>query len=191
MKRQRGVSLTEMLVCLVIIAILVGLLSPVFAKTKASAKQVGDVSNMRQIYAALQLYKADNDGYPLRTERTLFFNQYLQGTKLQCTSGVPRPGDYHILDVNNSLINPGSIDLFKKYEECRNQRGSSFPLIQDMNHMTDVAKYATGEAYLLILREHGGIERMTESQHRSVTDIHKYDLWPCQLGKYNFIDLIL
>ena len=188
MKRQRGVSLTEMLVCLVIIAILVGLLSPVFSKTKASAKQVGDVSNMRQIYAALQLYKADNEEYPLRTSTRQSLRTYLGGYWLTCNSGQNANSEYHILGIPDFArrVRPG---LYESLEECRRRRGPSFPLIQDQNHMSDVIKFRNGFAFLLVVRESGGVEQVRVDDLRKRVNSENYNLWPCQIEKNGFLDL--
>jgi prepilin-type N-terminal cleavage/methylation domain-containing protein len=180
MKRQRGVSLTEMLVCLVIIAILVGLLSPVFSKTKANAKQVGDVSNMRQIYAALQLYKADNDGYPLASTLRVSLASYLGGAQLNCTSGVKARSDYHILAFPDFFLQDDPA-FVKDLEACRESRAGQLPLVQDDNHFDSVENYRTGEAYLLLLRENGAYERLTATTLRGRLDPSKINSWPCPL----------
>ncbi|MBS1702354.1 MAG: prepilin-type N-terminal cleavage/methylation domain-containing protein [Armatimonadetes bacterium] len=67
MKHSRAFTLIELLVVIAIIAILAAILFPVFAQAKVAAKQSGEVSNLRQIGTATQLYLADNDDvyYPL------------------------------------------------------------------------------------------------------------------------------
>jgi len=51
----------ELLVVIAIIAILAGLLFPVFARAKAAAKQSACLSNLHQIGLSLDLYMGDND----------------------------------------------------------------------------------------------------------------------------------
>ncbi|MEN3002613.1 MAG: prepilin-type N-terminal cleavage/methylation domain-containing protein [Armatimonadota bacterium] len=58
---DRGFTLIELLVVIAIIAILVAILFPVFAESRASARQTVCLSNMRQIGAAMRLYLADYD----------------------------------------------------------------------------------------------------------------------------------
>lgn len=61
MRRHRAFTLIELLVVIAIIAILAAILFPVFAQAKNSAKKASDLSNMKQIGIATQLYLNDND----------------------------------------------------------------------------------------------------------------------------------
>lgn len=61
MRRQRGFTLIELLVVIAIIAILAAILFPVFAQAKLAAKKTADLSNIKQIGIALNLYANDYD----------------------------------------------------------------------------------------------------------------------------------
>ena len=62
---KKAFTLIELLVVIAIIAILAAILFPVFAQAKASAKKIGDLSNIKQIGTASVLYQSDNeDRYP-------------------------------------------------------------------------------------------------------------------------------
>jgi len=60
-KRQRGFTLIELLVVIAIIAILAGILFPVFAKARERGKMAACLSNCQQIGKALAMYTDDND----------------------------------------------------------------------------------------------------------------------------------
>lgn len=59
--RCRAFTLIELLVVIAIIAILAAILFPVFAQAKVAAKKTQDLSNIKQIGLAIQMYAADND----------------------------------------------------------------------------------------------------------------------------------
>jgi prepilin-type N-terminal cleavage/methylation domain-containing protein len=58
--RRAGFTLIELLVVIAVIAILAGLLLPVFATVQANARRVQCVSNLRQLGTAMLSYAGDN-----------------------------------------------------------------------------------------------------------------------------------
>ena len=60
-RRPSGFTLIELLVVIAIISVLAGILFPVFAKARASARKTTALSNLKQIGAALHMYTADYD----------------------------------------------------------------------------------------------------------------------------------
>jgi prepilin-type N-terminal cleavage/methylation domain-containing protein len=58
---HKAFTLIELLVVIAIIAILAAILFPVFAQAKEAAKKTQDLSNMKQISTATQLYLNDDD----------------------------------------------------------------------------------------------------------------------------------
>ncbi len=59
---RRAFTLIELLVVIAIIAVLAGILFPVFARAKAAAKKTTCLSNLKQIGMTMSLYMTDNDG---------------------------------------------------------------------------------------------------------------------------------
>lgn len=59
--RRRAFTLIELLVVIAIIAILAAILFPVFAQARNAAKKAQDLSNMKQLLLAAQMYLGDND----------------------------------------------------------------------------------------------------------------------------------
>lgn len=58
---RRAFTLIELLVVIAIIAILAAILFPVLATAKATAKKATDISNLKQLGLAFNMYLADND----------------------------------------------------------------------------------------------------------------------------------
>lgn len=76
---RRAFTLIELLVVIAVIAILAALLFPVFAKARERARQTQCISNLRQIGAAVDLYRQDWDGkYPwaYRCDSLLMHNDH-------------------------------------------------------------------------------------------------------------------
>lgn len=62
--RLRAFSLVELLTVIAIITILVAIAFPVFSRAKIAAMRSSDSSNMNSLRTALELYRADQGGFP-------------------------------------------------------------------------------------------------------------------------------
>jgi len=60
-RRPSGFTLIELLVVIAIIAILAGMLFPVFAQSREAARKTGCLSNAKQLITAVNMYAQDND----------------------------------------------------------------------------------------------------------------------------------
>jgi prepilin-type N-terminal cleavage/methylation domain-containing protein/prepilin-type processing-associated H-X9-DG protein len=108
---RRAFTLVELLVVIGIIAILIGLLFPVFAGARQQASKVQCLSNLRQLGIATNMYVAENkqtypqpfaDGdLPTRiAQQTLWFNAldpYLQRNIVDVASGAAAKRNYTTL----------------------------------------------------------------------------------------------
>ncbi len=62
-RHRKGITLPEVLVVIGILIILFSIMLVVMPRSKAAAHVTACKSNIRQIYVAMELYKADNPGY--------------------------------------------------------------------------------------------------------------------------------
>jgi prepilin-type N-terminal cleavage/methylation domain-containing protein len=63
-RKQSGFTMVELLTVIAIIAILAAIIFPIMSAAKASARRTQCISNMEQIFQAMQLFKADEHRYP-------------------------------------------------------------------------------------------------------------------------------
>ncbi len=101
--KKKAFTLIELLVVIAIIAILAGIIFPVFAQVKASAYRSSDMSNMNAIRSALQLYRQDQGGYP----------PALLGYVTQYSNGGPNPTTTDMVPANSVIgaLFPKRLDL--------------------------------------------------------------------------------
>lgn len=59
---MKGFTLVEIIVVIAIAAVIAAILVPVYASGKTKAKETASISNMHQLYLALELYRQDADG---------------------------------------------------------------------------------------------------------------------------------
>ena len=62
MSQRRAFTLVEILVVIAIIGVLSAIIFPTFSLVRANARRTSCVSNLKQIGAAMEMYKADYDG---------------------------------------------------------------------------------------------------------------------------------
>jgi prepilin-type N-terminal cleavage/methylation domain-containing protein len=147
---RRAFTLIELLVVIAIIAILAAILFPVFAQAKEAAKKTADLSNMRQISLATQMYLNDSD------DRLFFYASYAAGlTVSRSRTGAIMPSSASVNPVRwwNAIMpymkstqllvapsdptptlsqDPNGIkDIPRSYIACRHAEGMNFSQIPD------------------------------------------------------------
>jgi len=178
---KRGFTLTEILVVIVVIAVLLAITFPVYTGATSKAKETGCVSNLHQLYVGMQLYHDDYGDFPPTGNDNILNDRYLGGVKLHCQVQNSKwlASDYH-LNGSPPIGAPTSRDrLALEWKECRDKRGSDFPLVWDSNHASPLVAYQAGQAFFLIARESGQIQRVGEELQGAIATGQKKA--PCAL----------
>jgi prepilin-type N-terminal cleavage/methylation domain-containing protein len=170
---RRGISLIEVLTCMVILVILVSLLLPVATASRAKAKEIVCVSNLRQIGSALKMYQSDNGEYPPNSLAWSGLQTYIKAP-FSCPERLE--GSFTDYFLNASPL--GNTTDLKEIREawiaCRDLRGSEFPISFDVNH---ASKLRSGGFYL-ILREDVSVHSVPTNAPKSGACDHEDVLGP-------------
>jgi prepilin-type N-terminal cleavage/methylation domain-containing protein len=185
---RKGFSLLEVLVCIAIIAVLASVLFPVIGQTKNRAKETVCVSNMRQVFIAMQLYREDMGEYPSSYERPELLS-YLGGKKLIC----PMNRDVQSVSyIDAGFRAPGEEDRSDKgyqryFLDCRTQRGQDFPILFDEHHLGIEIGVETGREFYILVRESGSLSHITKKQSNQIITTPR--LWPCPKNSEKYSDM--
>lgn len=163
--RRIGFSLVEVLVCIAIVCMLAAL---IFSATRAALQRGKDVvclSNLKQIHLAMGLYREDYGVYPPNSERWPALVHYLGSTQLSCPASTES-------DTSPGKVNYFLHAFFYQYEggteradqECMEERGPSFPIAHDSNHMKTLAAYQQRASYFIYVRADGSVARVDEKK---------------------------
>ena len=84
---RAGYTLVELLVIISILAILMGIVFPVIARSRERAYEAVCMNNLRQLGAALEIYRADHGGlFPIFLRKDLFAAYISDGETFICPS---------------------------------------------------------------------------------------------------------
>ncbi|HHY60736.1 MAG TPA: prepilin-type N-terminal cleavage/methylation domain-containing protein [Clostridia bacterium] len=96
-KNQKGFTLVELMVVVVIIGVLVAIAVPVYSNMTLRAKERACDANVRTIQSAVNAFYAEKNEYP---ENLKDLEDYLGQDELQC----PVNGEPYQIDENNGTV---------------------------------------------------------------------------------------
>lgn len=164
-KLRRAFSLVEVIVAIGIILVLFALLLPVLSKAGRRATDTVCIRNLQQIYAAYQLYMADNDDvWPVVQPIHPPMLTYTKGVVFKCTACQRLHPDWpsnvpHYLNVGATIPNRDR-SLREARAACEALRGPQLPVLLDKNHRGDRARMAFGEEWVFVTRKDGSTTRV-------------------------------
>jgi type II secretory pathway pseudopilin PulG len=137
MERKRGITLIETLISVAIIIILAGSVAVVATSVKRSARQTKSISDMRQIFLAVEMYKADydikgptpGDGLPVASGGTSVPWYRTFGTPSDLWIGC---GDHPFAPASHS-VTYFFVPIGAPYAQWSQQWNDGLPLVFDLS----------------------------------------------------------
>lgn len=105
LKREKGFTLVELMVVILIIAILIAVAIPVYNASRASARNKTCKANLRTLDGAIQTYNSDNDTYPSAIGD-------LDPTYVKFIPTCPNGGTYSLVSQEASCSTNGTLTSF-------------------------------------------------------------------------------
>jgi len=152
----RGVTVVELLIVITIISILAAVILPVFTSASKQAKHSVCISNLRQIHAALTMYRDQQGDYPPNSVVWESFRAYYP-TPLKCPASKQelQTGEFDYLLIGGPY---GSRDraITEAQIACREMRQGMYPIAMDINHLAQLAHLP--DSIIIIARENGSVK---------------------------------
>ncbi|EDM28798.1 hypothetical protein LNTAR_09514 [Lentisphaera araneosa HTCC2155] len=155
MKKNRYVSLIEILVVISIIAILASILLPVLGKARRTSKVVLSINNLKQLYLGANMYVLDNDGKFFRCSVNPHENETSVWWGRKVYEAI-KPGSSYIMGAGSSYHDLHACPIITtegQYNLSGNWRGfSSYSLNRYFNDshrkMSDIAGEGKLEVFM-------------------------------------------
>ena len=158
MKHRSAFSLMEILVCIGIILILIALIFPILTGAKLRAKETIYIANLRQIYSAALMYRADFDANPPNNLTFPAWRPYLpMSIACGCPLTPPTVDLANFGAYSGRFISPLVAMDAPEMKACAEKRQGDWPVLVDMNHMRTTVARETGRRALILCRENGSI----------------------------------
>ncbi|BBO24361.1 MAG: hypothetical protein AMXMBFR19_09220 [Chthonomonadaceae bacterium] len=180
-RKKHAFTLVEVLVSIGIIVILAALIMSAALKSVDSAKSTVCISNLRQIYAAMMVYREDNGEYPLDCQGWPGFAPYLGGTALHCPVGGAGGTHSRNCDYIMHMWWPDEIPGVPEKKECQTIRGPEWPAVIDSNHASTLNAAKSGNPFFLLIRVDGQVSRVPLQRLLDFIKLGavKDSRWPC------------
>jgi type II secretory pathway pseudopilin PulG len=132
MRVLRGITITELVVVIVVICVLSALMVPSLFQAKASSQMTSCISNLKQISAALELYRSEHDGAAFGTAASMGLPPTIMQstTSLACADNRDKQSWPYIQLWQGYVISDPQ-NTWKKLVDTY-QDGT--PLVLDVNH---------------------------------------------------------
>lgn len=117
LREQKGFTLIELLIVIIIIAILAAIAVPTYLTMRDRAREAGTEAEMANMATALELYRADNESYPLpgNWHSELANGEYMTNVPTKDMWGNPykydSDGNKYVLTSQGIKANDASDDI--------------------------------------------------------------------------------
>jgi prepilin-type N-terminal cleavage/methylation domain-containing protein len=179
---RRGFTLVELLTALAIVALLAAVIFPVLARARASGYRAESTAHLRQVGAAIELYRSDHDGELAFDHLDAFVDSgYLRTPRLLVSQTDAFPDGYG-RTVSECIDEPNPTALLTSYETSLVSR-----------QFYDYVRSVDEAAAIVVDRTHGAVLEQADQSCRwaqffySGTILRLYDDTHVKLAQFSFM----